>query len=110
MYGKLSFVGAANFLDGEISGQFETSGDSRVDADEAHMGWRNSRFDFSFGPQVVVLGDGLVIEDGNFDIGSEQGQFWLGAFDAWKNSAVVSIHADDLGIDFFLVKERWRIW
>ena len=104
MYGKLSFVGATNFLDGEISGQFATSGDSRVDIDEAHVGWRNSRFDISVGAQVLVFGDGLVIGDGNFDIGSEQGQFWLGAFDAWKNSAVVSVHTDDVDIDAFWLR------
>jgi hypothetical protein len=104
LYGKVSLVGATNFLDGEISGQFATSGDSRVDIDEAHLGWRNSNVDISVGPQVLMFGDGLVIGDGNFDIGSEQGQFWLGAFDAWKNSAVVSVYADDLDVDFFWLR------
>ncbi len=81
-YGSASVVGATNIFDGEISGQWAKSGDSRVDIDVFNFGWRNQTLDLSLGPQKFVVGDGLVLGDGNFDIGSGQGQFWVAPFDA----------------------------
>lgn len=98
-FGAVSAVGATTLLDGEISGQFGRSGDSRIDVDEAHVGWRNESFSISIGPREFVVADGLVLGDGNFDIGAEQGQFWVAPFNAWKNAVVASfahgpVHGD----------------
>ena len=100
-FSNVSFVGATNVLDGELSGQFARSGDSRVDIDEAHVGWRNETFSFAIGPQVLVIGDGLVLGDGVFDLGSEQGQFWIAPFDAWKNAAVLKVSTEQVHSDLF---------
>ncbi len=100
-YGAVSVVGATNVLDGELSGQFARSGDSRIDINELHFGWRNDSIDFSLGPQVLSIGDGLVIGDGNFDIGAGQGQFWVAPFDAWQNAAVLKVNTDPVRADLF---------
>lgn len=103
-YGAVSVVGASNSLDGELSGQFARSGQSRVDIDEGHVGWRNEQVDFSIGPQKLVIADGLVIGDGNFDLGNEQGQYWVGPFDAWKNAAVLKVKGEYLNSDWFWLR------
>ncbi len=101
LYAGVSLVGATNVLDGEISGQFARSGDSRIDLDEGHVGWRGDGIELSLGPQVFVVGDGLVIGDGNFDIGDGQGQFWVVPFDAWRNAAIAKVDGDDVRGDVF---------
>ena len=100
-FSNVSVVGATNVLDGEISGQFARSGQSRVDIDEAHVGWCNETVSLSVGPQVLLIGDGLVIGDGVFDLGSEQGQFWIAPFDAWKNAAVLKVSGKHVHADAF---------
>ena len=103
-YSGVSIVGATNVLDGELSGQFARSGDSRIDIDEAHVGWRNDKLDLSVGPQVLVIGDGLVLGDGNFDIGAEQGQFWVAPFNAWKNAAILKVSGERIHTDLFWLR------
>lgn len=103
-FGAVSVVGATNVLDGELSGQFGRSGDSRIDVDEAHVGWRDDRFSISIGPREFVVGDGLVIADGNFDIGAEQGQFWVAPFNAWKNAVIASVDSGSLHGDAFWLR------
>ncbi|MGR9093414.1 MAG: hypothetical protein ACU85U_22810 [Gammaproteobacteria bacterium] len=103
-FGAVSLVGATNVLDGELSGQFGRSGDSRIDVDEAHAGWRNDLFSIAVGPQVFVVGDGLVIGDGNFDIGAEQGQFWVAPFNAWKNAVIATVERDAMRGDAFWLR------
>jgi len=104
LFTKVSVVGATNLLDGEISGQFARSGDSRVDIDEGNVGWRNDFVSVSVGPQKLVIGDGLVLADGNFDLGREQGQFWVGPFEAWKNAAVFKATGDAIHADLFWLR------
>jgi hypothetical protein len=103
-YTGVSLVGATNVLDGEISGQFARAGDSRVDIDEAHVGWRNDWFDLALGPQKLMIGDGLLIGDGNFDIGDSEGQFWVAPFDAWKNAAVLKVQGKQVRADAFWLR------
>ena len=100
-FSNISVVGATNIFDGELSGQYARSGQSRVDIDEAHVGWRNETISLSIGPQRLLIGDGLVIGDGVFDLGSEQGQFWLAPFDAWKNAAVLKVSGKHVHTDLF---------
>jgi len=103
-FGAVSAVGATTLLDGEMSGQFGRSGDSRIDVDEAHVGWRNDHFSLSIGPQEFVVADGLMIGDGNFDTGAEQGQFWVAPFNAWKNAAIASVDHDSTHADAFWLR------
>ncbi|MGE0486012.1 MAG: hypothetical protein AB7Q81_17830 [Gammaproteobacteria bacterium] len=103
-HATVSVVAASNALDGEVSGQFANAGDSRIDIDRAHVGWRNERFEIALGPQVFSVGDGLVLADGNFDVGASEGQFWVGPFDAWKNAAVLKWNGEKLRGDVFWLR------
>ena len=103
-FGAVSVVGATNVLDGELSGQFARSGDSRVDIDEGFVGYEIGNYALSIGPQKYVVGDGLVIGDGNFDLGSEQGQFWVGPFDAWNNAAILKRKGERLSGEIFWLR------
>ena len=91
LYGALSVVAATTQLDGEISGQFARAGDWAVNTDHAYLGWRNALVDLSVGGQEFSVGDGFIIGDGNFNQGGENGQYWSGAFGAWRNTAILKI-------------------
>ena len=88
-YGGFSGVLATTTLDGEISGQVARSGDEAFETDHAYFGWRNEILDISFGGQEYTVGDGFIVGDGNFNQGGEDGQYWTGAFLAWRNSAIL---------------------
>lgn len=103
-FGKASVAAAANLLDGEISGQFARGGDSRVDTDEAFVGWRNDTISVSLGPQRLRISDGFLIGDGNFDTGSNQGNYWVAPFDSWRNAAVATYTGSTLRGDAFWLK------
>lgn len=106
-FGKASVVGATNFLDGEISGQFARGGDSRIDTDEVYVGWRNESFSVSVGPRQLMFSDGFLIGDGNFDTGSSQGNYWIAPFQAFSNAAVMSYDGKTLrGDAFWLHSDR----
>jgi hypothetical protein len=100
-FGKASVVAAANLLDGEISGQFARGGDSRIDTDEAYIGWRNESLSVSLGPQRLMISDGFLIGDGNFDTGSRQGNYWIAPFDSFRNAAVVAYTGKGMRGDAF---------
>ena len=107
VYGVGSVVAAGTYFDGEIGGQFGRSGDETFDNDEAHLGWRNGLFDISLGAQEFIVGDGLLIGDGNFDTGADDGQYWLLPFTAWRNSVVAKLtHAHLRGQLFWLRSDR----
>lgn len=83
-YGEASMVGAATFFDGDPSG-FTRGGDGSFDIETAFLGWRSGApaddgeslvFDLSLGRQTVDIGDGFLIDDGNFDFGDDGG-VWL---------------------------------
>ncbi|MEM7540481.1 MAG: alginate export family protein [Pseudomonadota bacterium] len=92
-----SVVAATTTLDGEISGQVARSGDEALDSDHAYVGWRDGTFELSVGGRDFWVGDGFIIGDGNFNQGGEDGQYWTGGFEAWRNSAILKIN-----------RERWR--
>ena len=107
LYGAASVVAAGTFFDGEIAGQFGRSGDDAFDNDEAHLGWRNDLFDVSVGAQEFIVGDGLLIGDGNFDTGADDGQYWLLPFTAWRNSVIAKLTHEHLrGQLFWLRSDR----
>ena len=103
-FGKTSLVAAANVVDGELSGQFARGGDSKIDWDELYIGWRNQSFSVSLGAQPLMIGDGFLIGDGNFDTGKNQGNFWVGPFDAFRNAAVASYNGQHIRGDAFWLR------
>lgn len=104
LYGGISLVGAGTLLDGEIGGQFARAGDTAIDTDEAHVGWRKGVLDVSVGAQEYWIGDGFLIGDGNFDVGARDGQFWNFPFAAWRNSAIARLRTDTLNAEAFWLR------
>ncbi len=103
-YSTLSMVAATTTLDGELSGQIVRSGDQAFDTDSTKVGWRNELIDLSFGGQEFTIGDGFVVGDGNFNKGAADGQYWIGAFTAWRNGGVMKINTSPVRFDGFWLR------
>jgi hypothetical protein len=103
-YSTFSFVAATTTLDGELAGQVGRGGDQALDTDLTKIGWRNEVLDFSVGGQEFTIGDGFVIGDGNFNQGGPDGQYWIGAFTAWRNSAVLRVNTQPVRGDIFWLR------
>ena len=104
VYSGISVVAATTSLDGEISGQVAKSGDQALDFDHSYIGWKNSILDISVGAQDFTIGDGFIIGDGNYNQGAENGQYWIGAFSAWRNSLVVRLNLNQFLTEFFWLR------
>lgn len=104
LYGGVTAVAATTTLDGELSGQFARSGDQATDTDAAYVGWRNDWLDLSYGGREFTVGDGFIIGDGNFNQGHDNGQYWTGAFTAWRNTGVLKVNTDPIRGDLFWLR------
>jgi len=104
LYGGVTAVAATTTLDGELSGQFARSGDQAFDTDAAYVGWRNDWLDLSYGGREFTVGDGFIIGDGNFNQGHDNGQYWTGAFTAWRNTGVLKVNTDPVRGDLFWLR------
>lgn len=104
LYGGVSVVAATTTLDGELSGQFARAGDRALDTDAAYIGWQRGVLDLSYGGQPFTLGDGLVVGDGNFNQGHDNGQYWIGAFESWRNTAILKLNTSPLRADVFWLR------
>jgi hypothetical protein len=104
LYGGVTVVAATTTLDGELSGQFARAGDRVLNTDSAYVGWRHGVFDLSYGAQPFHLGDGFVVGDGNFNQGHDNGQYWIGAFEAWRNTAVLKVNTSPIRADVFWLR------
>ena len=104
IYGGLSYQAAKAYEDGEITGQYGVDGDSDFGHEQAYLGWRNDTLDISVGSQDFMIGDGLIIGDGNFDTGTNNGQFWAGARFAWKQSLIAKIDQPWGHVDAFYLE------
>jgi hypothetical protein len=104
LYSDFSMVAATTTLDGELSGVIARSGDQAVETDSTKLGLRYGVFDFSVGGQEFTVGDGFVIGDGNFNKGGADGQYWIGAFTAWRNSAVLRVDTSPIKGDIFWLR------
>ncbi len=104
VYSGVSLVAATTSLDGEISGQVAKSGDQALDFDHSYIGWKNSVVDISMGAQDFTIGDGFIIGDGNYNQGAENGQYWIGAFSAWRNSLVIRLNFNQFLTEFFWLR------
>jgi len=104
LYSTFSMVAATTTLDGELSGQIARSGDRAIDTDSTKIGWRNDTFDVSVGGQEFTIGDGFVVGDGNFNKGAADGQYWIGAYTAWRNTAVLRVNTEPVRGDLFWLR------
>ncbi len=104
VYAAASGVLAGSFFDGEVGGLFGRGGDEELETELLHVGWRNATFDVSVGAQDYIVGDGLVIGDGNLDTGADDGQYWLLPFSAWRNSAIARMKTDWLRVETFWLR------
>ncbi len=103
-YGGVSVVAATTTLDGELSGQFARAGERVINTDSAYVGWRHGVLDLSYGGQPFTVGDGLIIGDGNFNQGHDNGQYWIGAFEAWRNTGILKLNTAPVRADFFWLR------
>jgi len=104
LYSEFSMVAATTTLDGELSGQVARGGDDAIDTDTTKIGWRNDTIDVSVGGQEFTIGDGLVVGDGNYNKGGEDGQYWTGAFTAWRNSAILRVNTAPVRGDVYWLR------
>jgi hypothetical protein len=103
-YGGIIVAAATTTLDGELSGQFSRAGDEVIDFDSAYLGVEYGVFDLSYGPQPFTVGDGFILGDGTFNQGHDNGQYWTGAFEAWRNTGILKINTAPIRADVFWLK------
>lgn len=104
LYGGVTVAAGTTTLDGELSGQFARGGDQAIDTDSAYVGWRNEVLDLSYGGQEFTVGDGFILGDGNFNQGHDNGQYWIGAFTAWRNTGVLKVNTQPVRGDLFWLR------
>ncbi len=104
VYGGSTAAFATTQLDGELSGQMAQSGDGVAKVDSAYLGWRNHWLDVSYGAQEFTVGDGFLIGDGTFNQGHDNGQYWIGAFTAWRNTGIIKLNTSPVRADFFWLR------
>jgi len=97
-HGEASVVGAATFFDGDASA-FTRGGDGSFDIETALLGWRSGAasedaervvVDISLGRQTLDVGDGFLLDDGNFDLRND-GAVWLVPRQAFQRSLVARL-------------------
>ncbi|MGH8367882.1 MAG: hypothetical protein ACRESB_20695, partial [Pseudomonas sp.] len=111
VYGTANLVSSGTWGDGDASGV--TTGSERTTKfDEAFAGWRSGELfpalgkdgvDLSFGRQVIMLGDGFIINDDgpNFGKGVDDGKFnrggayYIAARHAFDQTAVLRLGGKD---------------
>lgn len=110
-YGQASVVGAATFFDGDPLG-FTHGGDGSFDLETAYLGWRSAApeddmqrpaIDLSVGRQTMDIGDGFLIDDGNFDLGNEGG-VWLVPRQAFQRTLRARIDYRAVHADLFFLE------
>lgn len=103
-YANLSVIGAAQRSDGELSGQFGTGDDSDVTNELTNIGFTNGVFDLSFGAQDFKVGDGFLLADGNVEVATRDGAFWIAPRTAWNNSAIMRLNTNPVRADIFWIE------
>ncbi|MBE0435150.1 MAG: alginate export family protein [Methylomicrobium sp.] len=102
IYGGVSGVFALTRGDGDAGG-FTRGDEEAIDLENYYLGWRYSIFDISVGGQRFQVGDGFLIIDGNFDMGSD-GTFWSTPRFAFDNTAILKINSDPVRADLFWLR------
>ena len=110
-YGNVSVVGATTFFDGDAAA-FTRGGDGSVDIEVAQLGWRSGAasddmerpvIDLSFGRQTLDIGDGFLIDDGNFDLRNDSG-VWLVPRQAFQRTLVARLDYRAWHSDLFFLE------
>lgn len=114
LYGGLSAVGALTFGDGDPGG-YSHGGDGSIDLESAYLGWRSAALsgggedntlDLSYGRQSFRIGDGFLIDDGNFDSG-DKGAYWLVPRMAYQRAGIARFDVGQWqGAGFYLDSDR----
>lgn len=114
LYGELSTVAAVTVGDGDPLG-FTAGGDGSIDLEKASIGWRSGSLedaanravcDLSIGRQEFDVGDGWLIDDGNFDAGDD-GAAWLLPRQAFRRTLIGRMDYRAVHVDaFFLEADR----
>ena len=111
MYGAVSVVGATTFFDGDAAA-FTRGGDGSFAIETAQLGWRSGAasddahslvVDLSFGRQSLDIGDGFLLDDGNFDL-RDDGGVWLVPRQAFQRSLVARLDYRALHSDLFFLE------
>lgn len=110
-YGLASAVGSLTRGDGDAGGF--TDHDGSIGIEQLHAGWRSGSLladslgedalDLSAGRQDVHIGDGFLIQDGNFDTEGEGG-YWLGARTAFSFAGLARVNTSPLGGQLFFLR------
>lgn len=110
-YGNVSVVGATTFFDGDAAA-FTRGGDGSFNIETAQLGWRSGLstddterpvVDISFGRQTLDIGDGFLIDDGNFDLRNDSG-VWLVPRQAFQRTLVARIDYRAWHSDLFFIE------
>jgi hypothetical protein len=110
-YGDVSVVGAQTFFDGDAAA-FTRAGDGGVGIETALFGWRSDVathdsdklvVDLSLGRQTLDIGDGFLIDDGNFDV-RHDGGVWLVPRQAFQRSLVARLDYRAWHSDLFFLE------
>jgi len=114
IYGQVSTVAAVTLGDGDPGG-YTSGGDGGIALETAQLGWRSGSledaatrpvFDVSVGPQEFDVGDGWLIDDGNFDAGDD-GATWLLPRQAFRRAFIGRMDYKQIHVDaFFLEGDR----
>ncbi len=110
-YGEISAVGAVTVGDGDPGG-YTTGGDGEIDLETAYLGWRSGDasadaarpvIDLSLGRQALNIGDGFLIDDGNFDFGDNSG-VWLVPRQAFQRTLLARVDYRAVHTDLFFLE------
>jgi len=110
-YGLVSGVGALTMGDGDAGGY--TDDDASIGIEQLHAGWRSGTLfaetlgedalDLAAGRQDFAVGDGFLIQDGNFDTEGE-GAYWLGPRTAFSFAGLARLQTSPLGGQLFFLR------
>jgi hypothetical protein len=111
-YGQVSGVGSLTEGDGDAGG-YTDGGDGSITLETLYAGWRSGTLledtlgedalDFSAGRQDFAVGDGFLIQDGNFDTEGEGG-YWLGPRTAFSFAGLARVATSPLGGQLFFLR------
>jgi hypothetical protein len=111
-YGLVSGVGSLTVGDGDAGG-FTDGGDGSITLEQLYAGWRSGALfadtlgedalDLSAGRRDFHVGDGFLIQDGNFDTEGEGG-YWLGPRTAFSFAGVARLDTSPLGGQLFILR------
>ncbi len=112
LYAGISAVGAFTRGDGDAGGYTDGS-EEDLDNEDLFLGWKSGGlfadslgedvFDLSFGRQGFMIGDGLLIYDGDVDQ-FEKGVYYLAPRDSFERAALLRVNTEPVRGDLFYLK------